>query len=236
MILIDNRIGSAEFKNIVSVPSVLCHLDYADFAWSGNGPDGTVNVGAERKSLLDFLSSMTSGRLSGHQLIGLVRDYDFVYVIVEGVWKADRKSGVLMRPAKGKWEEVKQGKRKFMAREIYNFMNSLSVICRVLPVYTQGKEETARWMESCYSWWQKKWESHKSHRQFNKVVDHAFLQKPNLVTRMAAQIDGIGWDKAQKLGEAFSCMGDLALANVEDIMLVDGIGEMLAQRIRDSLR
>ena len=82
MILVDDRIGAVEIAPLLGSPNVTCRLEFADFAWSGNGPDGQVDIGVERKSLLDLLASMTTGRLSGHQMVGLTAQYDWVYLLV----------------------------------------------------------------------------------------------------------------------------------------------------------
>ena len=192
MILVDDRIGSVELAPLLSAPNMVCRLDYADFAWSGDGPNGPIDVGVERKGLMDLLQSMTTGRLSGHQLIGLTNRYDWVYLLVEGVWRPDRHSGILQRiGGKGKWIAAAQGSRRFMARDVYNFLNTIQVMCGVVVIQTSNQWETAKWLDSNYGWWQKGWEKHKSHLQYNVQPVYAQLAKPNLVTRIASQFDGI---------------------------------------------
>ena len=235
MILVDDRTGSVEIAPLLQDPMV-CRLDYADFAWSGNGPEGPVDVGVERKTLMDLLSSMTTGRLSGHQIIGLTHHYDWVYLLVEGIWKPDRNTGVLQHITKGgKWGPVAQGSRRFMARDIWNFSNTLQVMCGIITVTTSNHWETARWLAACNGWWEKKWGNHRSHLQFQKPVTHARLSKPTLVVRMASQLAGVGWDRARKIGVLFETMEDLMAADVDDLMGVDGIGIKMAERIWEEL-
>jgi len=235
LILTDDRTGSVEIAPLLQNPMV-CRLEYADFAWSGNGPDGPVNVGIERKTVHDFLQSMTTGRLSGHQLIGLTQQYDWVYVLVEGIWRPDRKSGILQHiNQNGKWAALSQGSRRFMARDVYNFINTMQVMCGVITVTTSNRWETAMWLTSCHGWWNKKWENHKSHLQFQKPVTHASLAKPNLVTKFASQLTGIGWDKARKMGEYFEDVSDFVHATEEELVDIDGIGPKLAERIVEEI-
>lgn len=234
MIMVDDRAGSAEIAPHLMTSHMLCTLDYADFAWIGNGPEGPANVGVERKTIMDLLQSMTTGRLSGHQLIGLTQYYDFVYLLVEGVWRADKESGVLMRINKrGKWTAAAQGSRRFMARDVFNYLNSLAVLCNVVVITTSSRWETAKWLDSMWGWWDKGWEKHKSHLQFVKPTTHAHLTKPSLVTRIASQFDGIGWDKARAIGEAFPRIWDFMVADMEDLMNIPGIGKVLAKSIID---
>lgn len=235
MILVDSRVGSAEIAPLLRNPMV-CFLEYADFAFSGNGPSGPVNIGIERKTLMDFLQSMTTGRLSGHQIIGLTQQYDWVYLLVEGIWRPDRHTGILQRIGRnGKWAAVAQGSRRFMARDIYNFINTLQVMCNIVTVTTSNQWETAMWLTAIHGWWQKGWGKHKSHLQFQKPVAHATLRKPNLVTRMASQLTGVGWDKARKLGEQFPTIMDLVETTEEELMEIDGIGSKMAQQIMEEL-
>lgn len=231
LVLVDDRTGSAEIAPLLSSPSLLCRLEYGDFAWSGNGPAGPVDVGVERKSIMDLLQSMTTGRLSGHQMVGLTAHYDWVYLIVEGVWRPDRHSGILQRINwKGKWTAAAQGSRRFMARDVYNFINTLHVMCGVVAVNTSNQWETAKWLDAMCGWWQKDWGKHKSHLQFQKPVVHAHLHKPNLTTRIASQFNGVGWDKARKIGSHFTLHG-LMSATREELMEIEGIGPKLADRI-----
>jgi len=231
MILVDERQGSVELAPLLS-SSIVCHLDYGDFAWSGKGPEGEVTIGVERKRLMDLLQSMTSGRLSGHQIIGMLDTYDWTYLLVEGLWRPDRHTGVLMRAnGKGKWEAAHLGSRRFMARDIYNFFNTLTVMTGIIVVTTGNIWESAKWLESCSGWWNKGWAKHKSHTQWQKPPQFAQLTKPNLVTRMAAQLEGIGWDKARKIGERFDSVDELIQGVESEFTEVEGIGPKLAESI-----
>lgn len=232
MILVDSRTGSVEISTLLSTSNIVCHLNYADFTWCGNGPDGGINIGVERKSIMDLLQSMTTGRLSGHQLIGLTENYDLVYLLVEGVWRPDRNTGILQRISNGgKWVAAAQGSRRFMARDVYNFINTIQVMCGVVTVCTSNQWETAKWLDSIYGWWQKKWDKHKSHLQWQKPVVHAHLSKPNLVTKVASQFDGIGWDKARSIGFQFDLLEDFLGATEKELCEVPGVGPKLARSI-----
>jgi len=233
---VDNRQGSGELAPLITSPHGLCRLEYADFAFGGNGPDGPVDIGIERKSLRDLLSSMTSGRLSGHQLIGITKAYDRVYILVEGVWRVGAKDGLLMSFAgKGKWKPVTQGRRKFMAREVWNFLQTLQVVCGVWVIQTANKVESARWLDSCYRWWDKPWDRHRSHLQFHEPPQVAQLTKPSTVARVASQLEGVGWDKATKIAKRYDRVVDLVHAFTSTLCEIDGIGEKTARAIHDQL-
>ena len=237
MILVDYRRGSAEIAHLLSSPNVVCELEYGDFVISGNGPNGQVNIGVERKRIMDLLQSITTGRLSGHQLVGMTNSYDWAYLLVEGVWRADKDTGILQRMnVKGKWIYASQGSRRFMARDIFHFLSTLQVMCNIVVAHTSSHWETAIWLDSLHSWWSKPWDKHRGHLQFHRPVQHAHLSKPNLVTRIANQLDGIGWDKARKIGAEFSTLEDLLDASNADLMGIPGIGEKLAESVMRQLR
>ena len=122
-----------------------------------------------------------------------------------------------------------------MVRDIYNFINTIQVICGVVVVATANKWETARWVDSIYGWWDKEWDRHKSHLQWNKPTGKARLAKPNLVTRMASQLDGVGWDKAWKIGAKFPTIWHFLSAGLDEFMEIDGIGPGIARSIGDQL-
>ena len=226
-----------ELEPYISQPHMVCHLEFADFVWHGNGPEGPVSVGVERKRLDDFLHSMTTGRLVGRQLVGMLKHYDYSYVLVEGIIRPDRNTGILQSPRNGYWRSVRHGGRVFMAREVYNFINTLQVICGVPVVTTSTRYETSKWLGACYSWWQKVWARHKSYRQIDVSQEKADLREPGITTRILRQFPGIGEDKARKLGEAFPVPSDLFnSAGVEDLIGVEGIGKVLAQRILNTFK
>lgn len=94
VMLIDDREGS---KDLIHSPALrdvatLARLDSGDVAILGNGPDGpgTLNVGIEYKSVMDFLSSMATGRLTGTdgQLDRMLREYDVVWLLIRGTYRA----------------------------------------------------------------------------------------------------------------------------------------------------
>ena len=66
--------------------SIIVRMDYGDAMVTGNGPCGQVDIGIERKRIGDLVNSITTGRLSGHQLPGLLAQYYKVYIIVEGMY------------------------------------------------------------------------------------------------------------------------------------------------------
>lgn len=239
MIKIDNRIGSAELrKYITGVPTELCRLDFGDFAFQGNGPNEMPYlIGIERKRISDLVQSIDSGRLSGHQLVGLTNSYNMIYLLVEGIWKP-REDGVILLPSKGSWRAMEYGKRRYTYHEVTNFLNSLTVLCGLNVFQTQSASMSGLWLKHLYAWWQKPYSDHKSHLQFHQSIERQYAQlfEPPFIQRVAKEFKGIGWEKSKSLIAQFNTLEAMYLASPEDFAKVPGIGKKLSKQIYDQLR
>jgi ERCC4-type nuclease len=237
MIFIDNRIGSRELYDVLPprLPRQLTTLQYGDVAWQGNGPNGpgTAFVGVERKRLRDFLSSMESGRLTGHQLIGMSHHYHYTTVVIEGIWKAGADGMVEVpgprRKGKVQWVPLELGSRRFPVSVLDNFSTSLSHILGITVVYTSSKERTCEWIANTYRWWTvKKWEQHRScsRKQVCAMPVLPNGSKQSLVARVLVEFEGVGPDKALKIAGKVNESGEgLAGLCKSTLMEIEGIGK-----------
>src|SRR5678815_3604799 len=71
------------------------HLPAADFCFEGNGPNGPVTVGIERKTLHDMLNCIEDNRYND-QRIRMKQLYDIQVLMVEGHWRPHKPEGYLM--------------------------------------------------------------------------------------------------------------------------------------------
>jgi len=235
-ILIDSRKGSAELAQYITAPTKIAHLEFADFSFLGNGQHCPVSVGIERKSIRDLISSIVSGRLSGHQLIGLSNSYDYSYIVVDGVFKTGKDGLIRVPKGRGEWCVVQLGSQVIPKSMIDNYLNNLLVVCGVFHEFTPSAHQTGAWVTSLYKWWQKPWADHKAHLAFHSdAPKRAMFKKPSLVHRMIKEIDKVGWDKGLAISKKFACMADIVMADKKDIESVRGIGKVLAKRILNDL-
>ena len=240
MIELDDRVGAVELaRHLPPHLTQIQRLQFGDARFFGQGPEGPIPVGIERKRIGDLVSSMQDGRLSGHQLVGMLSRYQVVYLLVEGLWRADPKEGVLQVMRRGKWVPLNHGKRLYMARDVGNYLNTLAVMCGVIVWRSSRQESSAQWILSTYRWWQKAWRDHKSHYRFSMPLPNGMgvqLRKPHLTERLAKELPGVGWERARALGKRFKTPLDLLLADEKDLREVAGVGKVLARRIVDAIQ
>lgn len=237
MILVDDRIGSVELIPYFStdIPVQKAKLEFADFSFLGNNTtdkaEEPILVGIERKTIRDFINSMVTGRLSGHQVIGLLNSYNVVYIIIEGIWRANAEK--LIEIYRGNtWELLKYGQRVFYAREIYNYINTLSILCNIRCLRTVNKTETVGLISAWYYWWTEKYlDEHNSHRQKHRPLIDIISKKPPLMYRIAAELPGIGSIKSRIVSKHFHNLHNMVNATENDWCRIPGIGKPTAKKL-----
>lgn len=257
MIRLDNRTGSKELARYFpafGITPLLTKLDFGDADFFGLGPKGTVSIAVERKRISDLIDSMEKKRLSGHQLPGLGENYDYAYLVVEGIWRTGKDGVVEQLAGKGRW--IGMG---ILARAVQNYLMGLSLRAGLLVWQTSDERETVEFIVSQYHMWQKPWAQHKAHDQVyapaNGERGRGLMVRRREVTeteKMYMQIEGVE-TKARELVKEFKDMGDLTGAEAakeklhelgwdgwleEDrkrrkkrLLGVQGIGAVLAERI-----
>lgn len=167
MILVDERTGSADLIGHLRhwhVPCEMGRLEYGDACFVGNGPAGpnTVACGIEIKKVHDALNCMEDGRFAGHQLPGLVGTYERIWLVVEGWYRPDFTTGLLLAPGERR-RELAMGTRRFMYRDLDNWLSTMEIRANIRVRRVGDRVETARMVADLYGWWQKDWSDHTSH-------------------------------------------------------------------------
>lgn len=213
-------------------------LEYGDMAFLGTGPDGCPTpIGIERKSLSDFINSCRSERLQGHQLPGMALHYQQVWVVVEGFFKVE--DGIVMVPAGyHAWKPLPCGGPTVTFRELFGRVLTLQSKTSVRVQWTDGKKETASWLNQLYRWWEVGWDQHASHVGFAEVpgAGAAMIKwdrsNPRHIVRlMAKELAGVGWEKAANIAGQFNSASAMVQASQKEWEAVPGIGPVLAKRI-----
>jgi ERCC4-type nuclease len=190
------------------LPAVLAdpQLTAGDLAFCGRGIGGqSVNIGIEFKRLdsssTDLAQSLRSGRLSGEQLPKLLGEkgaYDTAWLLVEGVWRTDPKSG-LVTAYKGKHRGWQAIPGKMPGSELEKRLLTLELLGGLHVRFTNTRADSIRFIGSLYRWW--------TDRDMDKHVSHlAVHDAPSFrpVSDVAAALmrwPGVGY-KAAAAAEA----------------------------------
>jgi ERCC4-type nuclease len=243
MILVDNKSGRVEPGGRDSQKEILVHihrtgckaeltsLEFGDAAFEGNGPNGKILIGIERKTIGDMLNCIDDSRYSAHQRPGMMAMYQKSILIIEGVWKPDITTGYLMECINTlSWRVVKQ--RTQMARYNKLFRYLLTVqFSGVTVIWSRDMEQTAYNITEIFHWFQKPWDQHTSLLEMQKLNIPALTGRPKLVQRWAAEIDGIGVKHSQDAVKVFKTPYDLARSDETEWITLPGVGAKLARSV-----
>ena len=220
-------------------------LPFGDLNFWGVWTDWvTVRVCVERKKLLDIVDCvLNSGRHMKQVQDAHEAGFDFIYIIVEGIFRPSPVNGLI---------EVRRGKQRVPMSQIStkkgtipdleysrldSYLNQLDLYLNVRNKHSANVQETARMVVDLYTLFQKPPEDHTSLRQFYSPPDAyaSFLSRPSLIRKLISQWEGIGWTKALAFEQVFKTADDMLQAitsgNVSALMSVEGIGKVLAERI-----
>ena len=238
MITLDDRIGSAELARPLKKLGCqvkVARMEFADAAFYGNGPNGTqLHVGIERKKVAELVNCMTDTRFTGHQIPGLLRTYQDRYLLIEGRYWPDPRTGLLMVNGR----EAGFGLRRFMYRDFEHFIMSVRRKARLEIVTTGSEKDTAWWLHTAYTWYtDKTWEQHKSVYAIDDVKpETAILDERTLLRRLAAQLPNIGWTRSKAVEQHFASVHQMFNARVTDWTECKGIGKGIARNVVRAIR
>ena len=163
-ILIDSRVGSHDLVKplqATGLPVEEVVLPFADVAFQGKGPNGTIlDIGIELKRLGDLVVSLRSGRLAGHQLPGLREAFDYYWLVVEGYWHVNLKGQLVEKHQRG-WHPLLGN---MSASEMEKQVLTLELCGGFHVRFTNTRADTLHFIRSLYRWWSdKSLEKHQSH-------------------------------------------------------------------------
>lgn len=255
MILVDYRTGSGELAQPlrdVGCPVDVCTLDYGDFAFQGNGPNGKSAVGIERKTVNDMLTSVQNLRWAGHQLIGMCEYYDWAWLIIEGMYRPEPVSGRLQvagalpdgQYLKGKWFNCGFSEKQWYYRDLDGLITTLETQAAMRVRRTNSPEETVKVIQSLYNWWvSNEWNEHKSHLALDTVIqrDARLMTRPTTQRLMVAQLPSIGYEKSEAVVKHFGntprkVLEGMLKADSKEWQKIKGIGKTLAGRLVELLK
>ena len=242
MIFIDSRTGSNDLKPLIK-GSLLVTLESGDVMFCGDGPEGGVSIGVERKNINDLISSIASGRLSGYQIPKMLETYDVSYLVVEGIWKADKTNGQLLISKTGgrTFIPVMHGRQRWSVEGICHYLTTLESMCGIRIRTTKGARDTATMIGYLYSWWNKPWSKHQSHLALHKdarmrytprvinSLEPVAMERPSLLRKIAAELPGISLTRSQAVAGYFTSVRGMFEATEEEWRKIPGSGKATAR-------
>lgn len=236
---LDDRIGSVELAPLFQsygIKPVICRLEFGDLDFIGSGPHGECAICVERKRISDLVSSIQSKRLSGHQLPGMARQYDYAYLIIEGLWRPASNDQLEVFWA-GRWSAAHAGQVTY--RQIDNYLSTMEVISGVICRRTASDYETVAVLVDLMRWWSKPWDSHHSHDIKYQPADGPDGRKlrviaPSQVELVARTLPGLD-RKAKRVSKRFATVIEMVAATEAQWCEIDGVGKVGARRVMEAL-
>ncbi|MDP2659521.1 MAG: helix-hairpin-helix domain-containing protein [Dehalococcoidia bacterium] len=246
--MVDRRVASAPVTVIVAhdehdpaeryLPN--CRRDQlicGDYWWTGKGrtqagsPAQSILCMLERKKVNEDLARcvvQTNRHLD--QLRRMKQESQIQYFVVEGpmrmgvdglvetmYWENRRPVWKAIQPPLG---------FDRLLKHLETLEHSLGVFVRRTADY----RETCQLIAALSSWWQTAPDRHQS---ADELPQPFALFRWGTVARIAAQLDGIGPDKAGKVGREFKTPADLhhGIVGLEALMKIEGVGPMTAASV-----
>jgi ERCC4-type nuclease len=195
-------------------------------------------IGVERKRLSDMLSSIRTGRFSGEQLPKLIDTYEHSYLIVEGVYRCNYADGALEQPWGNGWHPVRLSRTAppIVSLELYAFLNTIATLTPTRVLHSHCEKDTVEQVVGLQRWWGKPWDKHHGHVALHSTPDQVLLGKAGTVRRVAATLNGVGWEKSGAISDRFKTVEEMVMATVKDWEKLPGFGKVMARKVWGQLR
>lgn len=242
MIIIDDRDGSRELASypVLADRCVLGTLEFGDAMMSGHGPDGgTLTVGVEVKSIHDLLSSISTGRLGGHQIPGMLRSYDRCCLLIYGDWRPGSDGNLQIRKGSS-WRTYHIGRRLMPWAYVEGFLLTCWFKAGIPTMRACDKEQAATWLAILDRWLDKPWEKHKALEVWDRSKELAAPPESDpteeLIARVASQLPAIGWDRGWAAAKHFDSVSAMMDAPWEEWKQIPRIGPTIAKAVTTAIK
>lgn len=172
--------------------------------FDGNGPDGRVTIGIERKTIGDLVSSLQGGRLQGFQYGKLHDTYDFVWLLVEGIWSTDAQGRLTIR--RGQFGMRRLPGAHMTEDGLTKALITLEVKGGLKVKQTFNQAQSVTWLTSMLRWWTDKlWEGHKT--LLTPYSGHQVIGQISMFREMVMKLPDVGVSASKAVELAFD--GDM---------------------------
>lgn len=243
MVIVDKRDGS---RGLAYCAALLDHcqldtLEFGDVMLTGHGPDPekSITIGVEVKSVHDLLQSISTGRLAGHQIPGMVKSYDHCWLLIYGNARPGA-DNYLEVNRQGRWQHFRLGRNPVPWSYLEGFLLTAQLFSPIRIKWVYNEDEAAKWISVFDRWLSKKWDQHKGLQVFNESQAQAAPPGADPVeaqiAKIAAQLPGVGWTRAWGAARHFDSIEQMMEASMLEWQEIDKIGPVLAKSIRQTIR
>jgi ERCC4-type nuclease len=232
MILIDHAVGSVELIDPLckmGLPAEKIVQPYGDVAFEGRGDGGkSVMVGIELKTVGDLIGSLRTNRIND-QVRGLVETYDHRWLVIEGEWRVEPKTGLVMTQGRGGTWKPAHG--KMTIGELENRITTLEMMGGLRVRRTPTRKDTLHFLAALYRWWtDKTLEGHASHLT---VYQPSLIVPVSQFRATVMTLPSIGRKTSKLVEQHFQTLRRAFSARGPEWTMIDGIGPKTAQVIQD---
>ena len=232
MILLDSRAGSHELKVLLEklgLPVEETTLEYGDLLFEGRGvANKPLTVAIEYKKLSDLVGSMRTGRLQGHQALGM-QSYDVRWLLIEGELFYDKRGKLLRRMGSRRFLPLHGG---MTISELFKRLFVLQLQLGLQWYLAPHRRDALKFIEALYRTWTDK--SLDEHRSHIAVYDPPTLIPLSDERKLYMRLPHIGVKTSRLIEKRFACPLDAFIATIREWTDV-GIGLKTAERIVDFL-
>lgn len=239
MILVDGRVGSGHLVKLIrnaGAPVQRIHLNSGDISMPGNGPNGPISIGIEVKKPADLVTSLVTRRLTTRQLPEMRRCYDEIILAIVGKFVASKSGGIATRKRSATGYPIDYEIPTTLSwRQLQGMILSLQYGHQITFREFENDVELSYWAATTYKWFSRKWEDHKSHLPSHQIFAEPgegmlplLAYEATNVERIAHCIPGFGFAVAQKVAKHFRHGKEMANAELEEWLAIDGVGKKRA--------
>ncbi len=212
-LLIDRATGSNELEaplRALGLPVETLGLEYGDIAFMGRGEKGApLYIGIELKKIGELVTSLRTKRLQGHQLLGLTKDFDRRYLLIEGDYHSDNMGRAVVFRGQGRPKPLLGGgNRLALEQEVLNIQTRGGCWVR----HTTSRRDTLSFIQACFRYWtDKDLDEHKSHMAiYAPDLDKGLLTPPSDFRKaLTVILPGIGFAASKAVEDYVGVAGTL---------------------------
>ena len=211
-------------------------LEFGDACfWGNSGVEEALRICVERKKLNDMSSCIRDGRYLFQAQRAKEAGFDVLILALEGRVKPSTFDGQVLTPG---WDHEKgrKGWIPLIPPVQYSrwcqFLFELSYFAGIQIVRSDDVRETAVIIKALWVNFQQSPDKHNSLHQIFKpsAVGAIPLVRPSLLKRMAFELEGIGWERADAVAKHFKSVADMVQADAKEWVKIDGVGKLTAQK------